>query len=109
MGAVIPEHLSIHIKLESSIRFGAWHVYVRRVKKGDIMVIPKGVRRVKKGDIIVIPKGVAFWWYNDGDEQHHVLCAGDTTLGVNPRHGVQVIDPLTLLWIIIHIVGILTS
>ncbi|KAI5080515.1 hypothetical protein GOP47_0003698 [Adiantum capillus-veneris] len=42
------------------------------------------IRRVQKGDVVALPKGTIYWWYNEGNERHRVLCAGDTTLGVNP-------------------------
>lgn len=42
------------------------------------------VRRVKKGDVIAIPRGTVYWWYNDGNQPHRVLCAGDSTFGANP-------------------------
>mgnify|MGYP002776953504 CR=1 FL=1 len=75
MGAIAPKYSSIHSKLESSIQSRVWQTYVRRVERGDV---------------IAIPKGVTFWWYNDGDDQHRVLCVEDTNLGVDQQYSVQV-------------------
>ena len=74
MGAIAPKY-PIHRKFESSIPSRVWQTYVRRVERGDV---------------IAMPKGVTFWWYNDGDDQHHVLCVEDIDLGVDLQYGVQV-------------------
>ena len=68
------------------------------------------IKQVERGDVIGIPKGVVFWWYNDGDEQHRVLCVEDTNLGVDQQDGVQVnqfviwLISYTFMCIIIYIV-----
>ena len=85
MGAIAPKYSSIDSKCESSIESGVWQTYVRRVERGDV---------------IAIPKGVTFWWYNDGDEQHRVLCVEDTNLGVYQQYGVQVNQICSLTYII---------
>ncbi|KAI5056177.1 hypothetical protein GOP47_0029698 [Adiantum capillus-veneris] len=42
------------------------------------------IRKVQRGDVVALPKGTVYWWYNDGNERHRVLCAGDTSYGANP-------------------------
>jgi hypothetical protein len=42
------------------------------------------IRRVERGDVVVIPEGVAFWWYNDGFGAHKIFSASDTTGAMPP-------------------------
>ena len=42
------------------------------------------IRRVERGDVIVIPKGVVFWWYNDGFGRHRIFSASDTARAMSP-------------------------
>ncbi|MCO5604255.1 hypothetical protein L7F22_058418 [Adiantum nelumboides] len=42
------------------------------------------VRRVKAGDVVAVPKGVVIWLCNDGREEQRVMCAADTSKATNP-------------------------
>lgn len=42
------------------------------------------VRRVRRGDVVALPRGVAHWWYNGGEEDLRILALADTTGGLRP-------------------------
>ena len=64
------------------------------------------IRQVKKGDVVAIPEGTIYWWYNNGNEVHRVLCAVDTSVGVHPgRAHVRnnILASLLIFKIVLHL------
>ncbi|MCO5608542.1 hypothetical protein L7F22_062753 [Adiantum nelumboides] len=50
----------------------------------DDSIVEEDSSEIAKGDVIALPKGTVYWWYNDGNGCHRVLCVSDTRFGANP-------------------------